>query len=76
MNNHCAKFEHKGMETVGVTDYTNKTPPMHFGWKKCLSSSHVKMSKYLSTVHKIGGAHLLCVNNHYAKFEYKGMKTL
>ena len=29
-------------------------------------------------MHKIGvgGAHLQCVNNHYAKFEYKGMKTV
>ena len=34
------------------------------------------MRKYLSNVHKIGGAHLQCVNNHSAKFEYKGMKTL
>ena len=24
---------------------------------------------------KIGGAHQ-CVNNHYAKFEYKGMNTV
>ena len=35
-NNHYAKFEYKGMKTVGVTDYTNLTPPMHFGRKKCL----------------------------------------
>ena len=35
-----------------------------------------KMRKYLSSVHKMVGAHLLCVNNHYAKFEYKGMKTV
>ena len=27
------KFEYKGMKTVGVTDYTNQTPPKHFGWK-------------------------------------------
>ena len=27
VNNHCAKFEYK----IGVTDYTNQTPPMHFG---------------------------------------------
>ena len=27
-------------------------------------------------MHKIIGAHLQCVNNHYAKFEYKGMKTV
>ena len=24
----------------------------------------------------MGGAHLQCVNNHSAKFEYKGMKTV
>ena len=30
----------------------------------------------LSNVHKIGGSHLQCVNNHYVKFEYKGMKTV
>ena len=34
------------------------------------------MRKYLSNVHKKGGAHLQCVNNHYAKFEYKGMNTV
>ena len=34
-----------------------------------------KKSKYLSNVHKIEGAYLQCVNNHYAKFEYKGTKT-
>ena len=27
-------------------------------------------------VYKIGGVHLQCMNNHYAKFEYKGMKTV
>ena len=46
------------MKTVGVTDYTNQTTPMHFEWNK------------------INGAHLQCVNNHYAKFEYKGIKTI
>ena len=45
MNNHYAKFEYKGMKTVGVTDYTNLTPPMHFGRKKCLSSTPVKNKK-------------------------------
>ena len=34
------------------------------------------MRKYLSNVHKMGGAHLQCVKNHYAKFEYKEMKTV
>ena len=27
-------------------------------------------------MHKIEGAHLQCVKNHYAKLEYKGMKTV
>ena len=40
------QFEYKGMKTVGVTDCTNQTPPKHFGWKKCLSSTPVKMWKY------------------------------
>ena len=30
----------------------------------------------LPNVHKIGGAHLQCVNNHYATFEYKTNKTI
>ena len=27
-------------------------------------------------MHKIKVAHLQCLNNHYTKFEYKGMKIL
>ena len=34
------------------------------------------MKKYFSNVHKIRGAHLQCMDNHLAKFEYKGMKTV
>ena len=34
------------------------------------------MRKYLSKVHKRVGAHPQRVDNHYAKFEHKGMKTL
>ena len=33
MNNHHAKFECKEMKNVGATDYTNRTPSKHFGWK-------------------------------------------
>ena len=33
------------------------------------------MRKYLSNKHKAKGAHLQYVKNHYAKYEYKGMKT-
>ena len=35
-----------------------------------------KMRKYFTNVHKMGFAHVQCVNSHYAKFEYKGMKTV
>ena len=45
MDNHYAKFEYKGMKTVGVTYYTNMTPPMQFGRKKCPSSKPVKNEK-------------------------------
>ena len=57
---------------VGVTDYTKPMYPLPISDGKCLSSTPVKMSKCLSYVHKIEGAHFQCVNNHYAKFEYKG----
>ena len=43
-----------------------------------------KMSKFnrqqnekkMKQIHNIRGAHLQCLNNHYAKFEYKGMNTV
>ena len=61
------------MKTFGGTDYTNQTPPTHFRWLKMpIRSTPVKNKN----VHKIGGAHLQCMNNQYAKFVYKGMKTI
>ena len=33
------------MHTAGVTDYTNKAPPKHCGWKKCLNSTILKNKK-------------------------------
>ena len=44
--------------------------------EKCLSSTELKIRKYLLNVHKMGGAHQQCVNSHYAKFEYKVMNTV
>ena len=55
---------------------TNQIPPKHLGWKKCLTSTPLKYKKQLSNVHKIEGVHLHWVNNHFAKLEYKGMKTV
>ena len=49
--------------------------PKHFGWKKCLSSTALKIRKCLLNGHKMGGAHHQYVNNHYEKFEYKVMNT-
>ena len=34
VNNHYEKFEYKGINTVGVSDYTNLAPPKHFRWYK------------------------------------------
>ena len=45
VNNHYVKYEYKGMDTVGVTDYTNYAPPKHFGWKNCLSPTPLKNEK-------------------------------
>ena len=64
------------MKIAGVTDFKYQTPSKLFGWKKCLSSTALKIRKYLSNVHKIKGAHVQCMNNRYAKFEYKGIKTV
>ena len=35
-----------------------------------------KLRKYLSNVHNIGGAHVQCLNNLYAKFEHYGIKSV
>ena len=68
------------MKTFGVTDYTNLAPlkccRQMDRQEKCLSSTPIKNEKKLKQFHKIKGAHLQCVNNHYAKFEYKGMNAV
>ena len=58
--NHNTKFEYKGMKTA---------------WK-CFKFNICQKSEKKWNLHKIGGAHLQCVNNHYAKFEYKVMNTV
>ena len=50
-------------------NYTNQTPTMYFRWKTCLSSTLVKNEKIFIKCAQMIGAHLQCVNNHYAKFE-------
>ena len=39
-------------------------------------NNHPKWKKYLSNVHKMKGAHLQWVNNHYAKFENKEVEAV
>ena len=39
VNNHYAKFEHKGMKTFGVTEYTNQTPSKYF-WPENILVQH------------------------------------
>ena len=44
---------------------------------KYLGSTPIKNEKKTTKQsHNIGGAHLQCVNNHYAKFEYNRMNTV
>ena len=45
VNNHYAKFEYNGMKTVGVTNYTNQTPPKHSGWKNVKAQHPLKIEK-------------------------------
>ena len=68
--NQNTKFEYKGMKTAWVTDYTNKTPPKHFGWKKMSKFNSPKNRKMFIKFAQKGEAHVQCMNNHYAKLEY------
>ena len=66
--NQYAIIGYKGMKTVGSYRLHNvSTTTLHNTPKKII--------KYYSNLQKIGDAYLQCANNHYAKFEYKGMKT-
>ena len=72
MGNHNAKFDYKGMETVGVTCtyYTNETPSKH------LNGENIPLNeKILMKLHKIGGAHLQCVKNNYINYELQITQT-
>ena len=66
------------MKTVGVKRLHKPDTPYEFRMKKKMSNFNTrkKIRKYLSNVNKIGGAHLQCVNNYYAKFEHERMKTI
>ena len=67
------------MKTVGVRDYTQITQSKNskVGVDVIMSKFNTSknITKILSNMQQKGGAHLQCVNNHIAKFEYKGMKT-
>ena len=54
---------------------TQTRHPLIILQKKMSNFKTPKMKKNPWNVYKIEGAHLQCMNNHYVKFEYKGMKT-
>ena len=73
VNNHFAKFEYKGMKTIGSYRLHKPDTPYAFGMEKISKvNTPKKLRKYLSNVHKIEGAHLQCLNNHYANLNVKG----
>ena len=39
-------------------------------------NTHQKRENKMKQFHKLEGAHLQCVNNHYTKFGYQGMNTV
>ena len=55
---------------------TQTRHPLHISNGKMSKFNFRKNVTYLSNVHKTGGAHLQCVNNHYAKFDNNRMKTI
>ena len=66
------KIEYEGMKTAGVTYFTNQTTTKQFGWIKYLSPTDLKIRKYSSNLH----AHVQCINNQHAKFDYKELEML
>ena len=75
MNNQYSKFKYYGKKIIGGTDYTNQTPSKHFTENNCMFKTPKRKKKIFMKVFYVRGAHLQCVNNHYAKYENKRMKT-
>ena len=78
MKNHYGKFEYKGTKSVRVANYTKITQCKHpkGGVDAVMSKVSTPKTIILSIVRKMGAAHFQCVNNHYRKFEYKGIKKI
>ena len=77
---HCVNYI---MQSLNVKEwillefqFTLVKAPEAFRKGKNVCSTPFKIKKNKINVHKIEGANLQCVNNHYAKFEYKGMNTV
>ena len=64
------------MKTLGDTLTQTRNHPCISNEKNVKVHDPPKMNKYSSNVHQIDRAHLQCVNNHYEKFECKGMNTV
>ena len=68
------KFEYQGMKELQITQTI--LPLSILQKKKCLSSRPPKNKIKNHEMYTKKGAHLQCMNNYYAKIEYKGMKTV
>ena len=76
MNNDYASLNIKEWKLFKL-DITQTRPlSKHFDQKNMSKFKTPKTEKWNVNVHKIGGTYLHCVNNHYAKFEYKVMNTV
>ena len=75
MCEHWSKVWISRMKIAGVTVYTNQTF-LSISDGKMFTFNIPQKRKYLLNVHKINGAHFICMNNRYAKFEYKRLKSV
>ena len=77
VDNYYAKFEYKGINSLGSSRLLKLgTPSVSEGNNVYVQHPSTFLKKYLLNVHKIRASHLQCVNNHYAKFEFKEMTSV
>ena len=79
----CSLCEQSAIERYNIKEWkalelqiTQARHPLSTSGGKMSMFKSPKIRKYLSNVHIIKAAHVQCMSNHSAKFEYKGMKTV
>ena len=63
-NNHSAKFEYKGMKTVGVTEYTTQTLSKHFEKKDVLVQDPKNEKNHIREMCTNKGMNIVGVTNY------------